>query len=68
MSEAATVRRDRRKEKGLTLADLAEATGRSIGQLSRIENQGTDSISVARKLADKLDLPLESFAKPEGSA
>jgi transcriptional regulator with XRE-family HTH domain len=63
MHDAATFRRQRRKDKKLTLADLATSAGRTVGQLSRVEREGTDSISLARKLGAELDLPIEAFAK-----
>lgn len=67
MHDAASLRKERRKAKGLTLADLADAAGRSMGQMSRVEREGTDSISLARALGQKLDLPIDAFAKEGGA-
>lgn len=51
-----------RKQKNLTLADLAEALGRSIGWLSQIERNQTDpSIQDLRKIAKKFEIPISFF-------
>jgi transcriptional regulator with XRE-family HTH domain len=51
----------------LPLKQLAEEVGLSESQLSRIEREGTDSLSLARKLAEITKLPIEAFAKPEAA-
>lgn len=51
-----------RKQKNLTLADLAEALGRSIGWLSQIERNQTDpSIQDLQKIAKKFEIPISFF-------
>lgn len=51
-----------RKSKGLTLADLAAATGRSVGFLSQVE-RGLSEISITdlRKIAGLFEVPLSWF-------
>jgi transcriptional regulator with XRE-family HTH domain len=51
-----------RKLKGMTLIDLARATGRSVGYLSQVE-RGLSDISVRdlQRLTDALDVPLSWF-------
>ncbi|MGB0412444.1 MAG: helix-turn-helix domain-containing protein [Pikeienuella sp.] len=51
-----------RKSRGVKLADLAEATGRSIGWLSQVERGlSVPTINDLRLLAEKLDAPLSLF-------
>ncbi|MCX7302629.1 MAG: helix-turn-helix domain-containing protein [Rhodobacterales bacterium] len=51
-----------RKARGLRLADLATATGRSIGWLSQVERDMSEpSIADLRALADVLDVSLSSL-------
>lgn len=51
-----------RKARGLTLAELALAVGRSVGWLSQIERDLTEpTISDLRKLAEALDQPVSLF-------
>lgn len=51
-----------RKQKNLTLTDLAEALGRSIGWLSQIERNQTDpSIQDLQKIAKKFEVPISFF-------
>ncbi|WP_227269951.1 helix-turn-helix domain-containing protein [Roseobacter weihaiensis] len=46
-----------RKSRGLTLADLADQLGRSVGWLSQVERDKSDlSISDLRQIADVLDV------------
>lgn len=51
-----------RKSRGLTLTDLARASGRSVGYLSQVE-RGQSAISVAdlRVIARTLDVPISWF-------
>ncbi|MGB1209046.1 MAG: helix-turn-helix domain-containing protein [Paracoccaceae bacterium] len=53
-----------RKQQGITVADLSEQTGLSIGMLSKIENGNTSpSLSTLQTLANTLSVPLTSFFK-----
>ena len=48
-----------RKARGLTLTDLAEALGRSVGWLSQVERDKSEpSISDLRQIAKCLDVPM----------
>lgn len=54
--------RTHRKQKGLTVADLAQMTGLSIGMLSKIENGNTSpSLSTLQTLSTALSVPLTIF-------
>lgn len=54
--------RSHRRQKSMTVADLADATGLSIGMLSKIENGNTSpSLNTLQTLADALTIPLTSF-------
>jgi transcriptional regulator with XRE-family HTH domain len=51
-----------RRQSGLTIADLAQRTGLSIGMLSKIENGNTSpSLSTLQTLAHVMSVPLTSF-------
>lgn len=51
-----------RKQQGITVADLAQATGLSIGMLSKIENGNTSaSLTTLQSLAHALSVPITSF-------
>lgn len=51
-----------RKAQGTTVAELSEATGLSIGMLSKIENGNTSpSLQTLKSLANALSVPLTSF-------
>jgi transcriptional regulator with XRE-family HTH domain len=51
-----------RKQKEITVAELASMTGLSIGMLSKIENGNTSpSLSTLQTLANSLSVPLTSF-------
>lgn len=51
-----------RKQQGKTVNELAEATGLSIGMLSKIENGNTSpSLTTLQTLAQSLSVPLTSF-------
>ena len=54
--------RNIRKKRGITLKELAEKTGLSIGYISQIERNLTDpSLSTLRKLSAALDIPTYLF-------
>ncbi|MEO0362641.1 MAG: XRE family transcriptional regulator [Pseudomonadota bacterium] len=51
-----------RKARGVTLAELALAAGRSVGWLSQVERGlSTPTIDDLRRLADRLDAPISLF-------
>lgn len=53
-----------RRQKGMTVADLADRTKLSIGMLSKIENGNTSpSLTTLQILADSLSMPITSFFK-----
>ncbi len=55
------VRAHRRKQE-ITVADLSEATGLSIGMLSKIENGNTSpSLTTLQALANALSVPITTF-------
>ena len=54
--------RDYRKQRGMTVADLAEATGLSVGMLSKIENGMTSpSLTTLQALSRALSVPVTAF-------
>jgi len=51
-----------RRQRGITVADLAELTGLSIGMLSKIENGNTSpSLTTLQALSHALSVPLTAF-------
>lgn len=61
--------RSLRKQKGLTLADLAEKTHRSVSLLSQIENGNVSpSFSSMQTIADALEINLGRIITEESSA
>ncbi|MDU9005262.1 helix-turn-helix domain-containing protein [Sedimentitalea todarodis] len=53
-----------RKQQNMTVADLAKATGLSIGMLSKIENGNTSpSLTTLQTLAHVLSVPLTAFLR-----
>jgi len=54
--------RAHRKKKDITVADLSETTGLSIGMLSKIENGNTSaSLTTLAAIANALSIPITSF-------
>ncbi len=54
--------RDFRHQRGMTVADLAESTGLSVGMLSKIENGVTSaSLTTLQALSAALNVPVTSF-------
>lgn len=54
--------RSHRRQRSMTVADLADATGLSIGMLSKIENGNTSpSLSTLQTVADALTIPITAF-------
>ncbi len=61
--------REIRKEKGLTLIDLAERTGLSVSLISQIERGLVDpTVNNFWKLCQGLEVSINSFFKPEESS
>src|SRR5919106_4910730 len=57
----AQVRR-RRRDRGKTLASVAEATGLNVGYLSQVENdKASPSLETLSALAEALDVPIAWF-------
>lgn len=51
-----------RKKQGLTVSDLAEITGISVGMLSKIENGNTSpSLTTLQVMADAFSVPITTF-------
>jgi transcriptional regulator with XRE-family HTH domain len=56
--------RDLRKQRGLSLNDLARASGVSSSMLSQVENgRSTPSVAVLWKIAKALDVPVNRFLR-----
>ena len=56
--------RGQRKNLGITVAELAAATGLSVGMLSKIENGNTSpSLNTLQSLSQALAIPVTSFFK-----
>ncbi|MEM7545563.1 MAG: XRE family transcriptional regulator [Pseudomonadota bacterium] len=54
--------REHRRKQQITVADLSEATGLSIGMLSKIENGNTSpSLTTLQTLANALSVPITAF-------
>ena len=52
----------RRRERGLTLAQVAQATGLNVGYLSQVENdKASPSLETLAALAEALDVPIAWF-------
>jgi transcriptional regulator with XRE-family HTH domain len=61
--------RERRAREGLTIADVAQRAGVSIGMLSKIENgQVSPSLESLNRLAHALGVPVGQFFRNFGSA
>jgi transcriptional regulator with XRE-family HTH domain len=54
--------RRRRRERGLTLSQVSEATGLNVGYLSQVENdKASPSLETLAALAEALDVPIAWF-------
>ncbi|MGH2416723.1 MAG: helix-turn-helix domain-containing protein [Candidatus Limnocylindria bacterium] len=54
--------RRRRRDRGLTLAQVAQSTGLNVGYLSQVENdKASPSLETLAALADALDVPIAWF-------
>lgn len=61
--------RRRRRDRGLTLAEVAHATGLNVGYLSQLENdKASPSLETLASLADALDVPIAWFLLDESVA
>lgn len=56
--------RARRREKRLSLRDLADQTGVSFNTLSRVERGHVPDLPNLRRIADWLEVPVETFIEP----
>jgi transcriptional regulator with XRE-family HTH domain len=60
--------RARRREKHLSLRDLADQTGVSLNTLSRVENGHVPDLKNFQLILDWLEMPAERFLEPPGQA
>jgi transcriptional regulator with XRE-family HTH domain len=60
--------RARRREKRLSLRDLADQIGVSLNTLSRVERGHVPDLKNFQRIVDWLELPAEHFLEPEGEA
>jgi transcriptional regulator with XRE-family HTH domain len=60
--------RARRREKHLSLRDLADQTGVSLNTLSRVERGHVPDLKNFRLIVEWLELPAERFLEPAGEA
>lgn len=69
ISEAIAIRlKDERLRKSMTLQDVAEASGLSLGMISKIENaQTSPSLRTLARLSHALEVPVDTFLRrPSG--
>lgn len=60
--------RARRRQKRLSLRDLADQTGVSFNTLSRVERGHVPDLRNLRRIANWLDVPVEMFIEPAEGA
>jgi transcriptional regulator with XRE-family HTH domain len=60
--------RARRRQKRLSLRDLADQTGVSFNTLSRVERGHVPDLRNLQRIADWLEVPVEMFIEPIGGA
>lgn len=60
--------KDRRRQKRLSLRDLADQTGVSFNTLSRVERGHVPDLRNLTRIAEWLDMPVEMFIEPAGAA
>jgi transcriptional regulator with XRE-family HTH domain len=65
ISRLAEMLRARRRQKRLSLRDLADQTGVSFNTLSRVERGHVPDLRNLRRIAEWLDVPVEMFLEPE---
>jgi transcriptional regulator with XRE-family HTH domain len=60
--------RARRRQKRLSLRDLADQTGVSFNTLSRVERGHVPDLRNLRRIAEWLEVPVETFVEPADAA
>jgi transcriptional regulator with XRE-family HTH domain len=60
--------KDRRRQKRLSLRDLADQTGVSFNTLSRVERGHVPDLRNLTRIVEWLDVPVEMFIEPAGAA
>lgn len=68
ISSLGAILKARRREKRLSLRDLADQTGVSLNTLSRVERGHVPDLKNFQRIVDWLELPAESFLEPVGEA
>jgi len=68
MANLGAILRARRREKHLSLRDLADQTGVSLNTLSRVERGHVPDLKNFRLIVDWLELPAERFLEAAGEA
>jgi transcriptional regulator with XRE-family HTH domain len=68
LSQLGVLLKERRREKRLSLRDLADETGVSFNTLSRVERGHVPDLANFRRIVDWLEVPPETFFDPEPSA
>jgi transcriptional regulator with XRE-family HTH domain len=63
----AAILKARRREKRLSLRDLADQTGVSFNALSRVERGHIPDLKNFRRIVDWLEMPAEAFLESESS-
>jgi transcriptional regulator with XRE-family HTH domain len=66
ISELGALLKTRRKERGLSLRDLADETGVSLNTLSRVERGHVPDLANFQRIIDWLDVPPDAFMDPGG--
>lgn len=66
ISALGAVLKARRREKRLSLRDLADQTGVSLNTLSRVERGHVPDLKNFQRIVDWLELPAEHFLAPMG--
>ena len=68
ISNLGAILKARRREKRLSLRDLADQTGVSLNTLSRVERGHVPDLKNFQRIVDWLELPAEHFLEPAGEA
>jgi transcriptional regulator with XRE-family HTH domain len=68
ISQLGEMLRGRRRQKRLSLRDLADQTGVSFNTLSRVERGHVPDLRNLRLIADWLEVPVEIFIEPSDEA
>jgi transcriptional regulator with XRE-family HTH domain len=67
ISELGVLLRQRRREKRLSLRDLADEIGVSLNTLSRVERGHVPDLANFQRIIDWLDVPADMFLEPSGA-